>query len=1037
MVLASLALTAASMDAAPATAKRYVEKIGGLQTTAFPGEGKACHVYGYFRFRAVKGVDSYEIRFNDRGAERSVVVAKPFPEDDVKTPYGTIRAGKGMHQDIYTAVHSSLGNCDVDFASRATNVRLIYHRAGTHIDGTVTKACDAGRCGVKGVKVTARNPKGGAKSATTNAAGYYSIEVKPGRYVVKPRRAKLTFAPKHRNVAAKRGTTVKADFKVREKGKRASLTVRVEPKDPELTLREGENGDLEPASTSVTVTVTNSGRETAESVTLDNLRITWDDPRAKAPKPLPLAQTAGPAPGSLGDLEPGQSASATYAIEARGDGRFTVAAQAAAEDPIGPVAGRGSAAVKSTSPVLFMYARVDRRVESPQARGLFVAGTAFTIRVRLQNRSYTKTVAVHPFAPGLAGNAYDGSIQPAGKPFQVGPAIEKPAAVKPARFYVLKPREERLLDVIVRTNSGVDPSLGPAGSRAIVTFEKPTASEYRPKTGRLIKLDDELVGIASDARTHQISLLLGEPAPSPFSALRAAYNFTSGAAVGVAYSLAGMVRAVFWDLPLFAIYGSSALAQTVTERVAELWRAAERERGARARFRAVMQEGKRQLLQDFERLGRVPSQLDRAAVNAFTGAERRVSRVARQWYEGDWQSAATDIGLATGRTAGDLVLADLAFARAVAILPRLKPVQKAVEAGKATRARAARAAVEALTRVAQPAQRVMRFLNGGRIKPGFIFKARELIHLYGLTRRQSRFLAALAKRHQVLITVRSRGAGAIKWLKKKAAYVKPEWVKIKNVNRIDVEYLGFHPSHLDSVVVNTRLPARDEVIQRLNRAGVTDPVERQAVLQRLDDRTFELTTDAPGYYRQISGYASTNRNVSSRFNWKDNHLDPKGRGGQRTTARFKLREEGAPGNQVVRVSVEGGGFKRLTGDNDLVSITKADGTPLSNDELVEILDQLRGPPICIQHPATDTWVRGGAADFAEKRKQLGSGNPVQFAPDGRARMVRFNGKRSWFSSALRYTLHWDGGYRHIGNYGSPVNTRPQRPFRAPVPCFAG
>ncbi|KAA0274128.1 MAG: hypothetical protein EDQ89_02835 [Acidobacteria bacterium] len=1025
--------------AGPAEATTYEVKIGGLQKIVLPGTPPACHAYGVLRFPAIKGVDSYTLVFNDAyygGAERSVTVSAPFPEDNFETPYGTIKAGGGVHQKVYTALHSGSGDCSVDMASRLSNVRMIYSRGGSHIAGWVTKACDTGRCGIKGVKVVAKRRGGsGGASATTSSLGYYTMKVKPGDYNVAPRDRKVTFSPDHRKVKVKKESTANASFSAREKGKNASLTVAVRPDHPELNVEEQPGGELKPASTAVRVVVTNTGNDTATDVNLGRLRIEWDEKGVKAPEPLPLAQTLGPIPGSLGDLDPGESGTVVYAVEARGDGWFELTARASGTDPDGAVSGRGSAKVKSSSPVLFMYARVDRRVESKDAPGLFTAGTAFTVRLRLQNRSYSKYVAVEPIAPGLAGNAHDGSVQEAGKPIQVGPSIESMRAVNQARYEVLKPRQNLLLDVVVRTHAE-DPADLQDGTRAIVSFTKPGALLWDRKKGTVTKLDPARVALAPDAPLHIVGVDQSTPSPSPFDPLRAVSNFSTGALVGIAQSLVGVVRGIFYDLPLLAWHGSSAMAQSMIERTAELWRAAKRERGARAKFDAVMTEGKRQLLADFRKLGEVPGKLRRAANEAYDGVGKKMTAIANQWYAGDWEGAALDMGLATGRTAGDIVLADLALARAIAVAGRVPAVVRAAEKVKTSAQKAGRRAAEAFTRRAQSAERVARFV-ATKLKTGYVFnKLEELTPLFGLTRNQARFLAKLAKERQVLITVRSRGAGALKWLRKKAAYVKPEWIKIKTVNRIDTEYLGFHPSHLDSVVVNKNLPTEAEVVARLDAAGVTDPVERAAVLQRRKDRQFELDTDEPGYVKQLEGYASSNAEVKSDFNWKDNQLDPKGRGSKKSTAQFRMTEEGNPGNVVVRVKVgKRGGYKRVTGDNDVVSITKADGTPLSNDELVEILDELRGPPMCIQHPATDTWVRGGAADFAAKRKELSKERPVQFAPDGKARLVEFVDAASWFKSALEYNVAWAGGYRHIGNYPAPSYTKPQKPFRSPAPCF--
>ena len=122
---------------------------------------------------------------------------------------------------------------------------------------------------------------------------------------------------------------------------------------------------------------------------------------------------------------------------------------------------------------------------------------------------------------------------------------------------------------------------------------------------------------------------------------------------------------------------------------------------------------------------------------------------------------------------------------------------------------------------------------------------------------------------------------------------------------------------------------------------------------------------------------------------------------------------------VINRSLDGGRYRSVTGDIDLVSMTHADNTPLTPAEHEALLKELRGPPMYIQHPETATWIKKGEHDFGKKHSELSKDNPAQFAPDGNVRMVTYDKLKSCFTSNLLYTVFWTGGYRNIGRYPLP------------------
>ncbi len=288
-----------------------------------------------------------------------------------------------------------------------------------------------------------------------------------------------------------------------------------------------------------------------------------------------------------------------------------------------------------------------------------------------------------------------------------------------------------------------------------------------------------------------------------------------------------------------------------------------------------------------------------------------------------------------------------------------------------------------------------------------------------MSRKQAEYLARLCKKNGILVAARSRASESLTWISK-GAYVKPEFIKIKNVNHYDVEYLGYSEKNIGRVVIRKNIPSEDAVRTALQNNGITDQATIDAVLERRAQRAEELATDDPGYAKQLEGYANTREDVPTKFNWNDNGLDPADAQSNKTTnVKYQVKDEPAgSGDLVLEVSPEGGkGFNSVTGDIDLVSITYANGTPLSAADHQRLLQELRGPPMFIQHPETATWTKKGQFDFDKKHDELSKDDPVQFGADGKARQVKYIKEHSYFGSNSQYTVAWDGGYRYTGREG--------------------
>ncbi len=979
---------------------------------------------GYIRFAAIKGVTSLTVVFNDAaygGAEQRVSVFAdaegnwPGDHPDDWETYPDLVPPKGEHQIGWTGgAYFGPGECqpdNSDYSTRMTNAHTEYYREGEYIDGQVIGPCEDGACPpAKGVKVSAKGSGGG--SDTTQSSGRYSIKVKKGSYTVVPNKGNLQFNPKSKKVTVGTNKTGRADFTVG--GGPAKLDIEVVPKQSPINVSDSPEQDG-PAQTTVDVTVRNTGKDTATGVALKDLGIAWDVKDVKAPDPLPLKQVGPPSVVELGDIPSGESATSEFLVEATGDGTFKLKAEATGQDSTGQsIKGEGKATIKAESPLLFIYTRPEASVPSPDAPELIKAGTALSVRVRLWNRSYKETLAVMPFQVGLEGNLLGGYLQKAGLPIQGPDQIDDIDLVyKANNVVVLQPRESRLLDAVFRTTySDPTSAAGGGGTRGAANFPKPATKIYNPENGKLTDVAPEDVAFSAGSERHEFSIDDRPPDAPPFggwtdgAAEFAA--FTKGAVTGVAYSVIGTIKGIPDFLKLVGT-GGQAYLQMVTERQAELWTAVRESKDAHEAFDQYVQKQFEFMLRDFEAVGKVPGALKNALDGFDKASQEHLNRLANEWAAGRWVEAAEELGQGAGQIAGDVALGDVIIAKAFAALPRLNKVVQAANKAAAKAATKLKPVVSAFTAKAQSAVRAMKFIKT-KLKPGFIADFEALEVLYGLTHAQARFMAVLAKTEGILIAVRSRGSGALKWIEDFKAYVKPEWIKLKNVNHYDVEFLNYNAADLDRVVINRNLPTDAELTARLDAAGITDQVTRDEVFKRLESRNKELTTDEPGYAKWIEANAATGNEIETKFNWGDNGLDPAATG-KKTRAKFVIADDPPPGNLMV--SIDGGPIRPVTGDVDIVGLTKADGTPLDNTTHARILQILAGPPMYIQHPETSTWFKDGLFDFAAKHSELAKDLPIQFAPDGLARVIKYVQGKSFFQSKLNYFVHWEGGYRHL------------------------
>jgi hypothetical protein len=298
----------------------------------------------------------------------------------------------------------------------------------------------------------------------------------------------------------------------------------------------------------------------------------------------------------------------------------------------------------------------------------------------------------------------------------------------------------------------------------------------------------------------------------------------------------------------------------------------------------------------------------------------------------------------------------------------------------------------------------------------------QIRRLWAVTDRAVENLGRLAKEKKLLISIRARSAESLRWIEEFRAVFKPEKIKIKNVSEIDTKWLGYADSDLGRVIVKEDLLSEVELAQRLTNAGLdaTKP-EWIAAFQRRALRAKELTSDAEGYVKYLKARAEKGR-LDVGFNYRDNF--PAGTAQELPTVRdfrnFSMPPiEGRPGSFEVLLEDTGGVLRPVTGDIDIVAITKADGSFLTVEERLEIYRILQDmPDVNAVHPESATWIAAGDATRWQVLSDHFPGTPkddgllLQFGPDAVARPAYLDPNLSYIDEVTGQTkIYYQGGYK--------------------------
>jgi PKD repeat protein len=778
--------------------------------------------------------------------------------------------------------------------------------------------------------------------------------------------------------------------------------------DPAELILDEDVEDPEPVKVTATLTFTNT---TSSPLTDINLR-SLDTERTVVGQPLKITQTGGVKPdpidglpllATLGAGKTSKAFKATFLVEDDGDIKFSSVATAADEENK-TVTGAVEKILK-VAPVKYIELTVE--VATPQPGTTLKAGDEIVLNGTIKNLSNTAKLELGPLYPYVDGNTGLMSL-----------AYEAPAPnpeeFVPAGNLTLDVAETKTFQVRIKTNFSDPRNYGAqptGGTRAMLRFEPWGVATEADGSETLLRTFEEewALNKKPDAQVRaesadlkvlasiddSIALPLLEIEYLSLGIAKGAVKGTFNAAIALLYSIPDLVKMPYTIIRATAAY-QSKVWDSFTEAERDLfvdeWSFL---------IVSVLQRNVTMGLRDTDALY--------DEVNAYVG--KTMIDLANEWETGDYVSVAeqyTSVGSEIiGSVMLPIALAKLAKTpRAAAALAR---AQKAIQARMAPLLTTARE-----LRYVDNVLPVLKALENGAE-----LNLDEIAKLYGISADEVAELQRLADKYKFLITVRSRHASSIKWIKKFGAMLKPEALKIKTVTELDVR-LGYKFDDIGSLTFKKPDPLRtleqnggklDDLVESFVQGkGFTKGTkEYDNAINRMETRIKEW-----GKYELEYKRASERGWIETSFNYEGNAIPDTRTGLEKGKfTGFKLQQVG-PDEFRVLLKNRKGKFVPVTGDIDPIAFTHTDGSPLTPKQHKQLLDEMRESQLLIaQHGESASFTKGGV-DFTVG--QFKPGEPgLQFAPNtGQSRVVRIDPSKSRWANAEDYNLHWEGGYIDAG-----------------------
>ncbi|MBI4640023.1 MAG: hypothetical protein HY731_04980 [Candidatus Tectomicrobia bacterium] len=329
---------------------------------------------------------------------------------------------------------------------------------------------------------------------------------------------------------------------------------------------------------------------------------------------------------------------------------------------------------------------------------------------------------------------------------------------------------------------------------------------------------------------------------------------------------------------------------------------------------------------------------------------------------------------------------------------------------------------------------VPRTLRG--LKSGVIENFVEIAKKFGINEKTLMDAIELAKKRGINIMARYRHQKSIWWNEVRGAFGKFEQVKTKNVNQIDIDFLGYDPDDLAAIVVKHKYDvglkgytraelnrilqgSQKEVKERIlklgNRVGIPDE-EWELVLERYAKRVKESDKDyiqfmemsKKGKAEMGFRYTPNDLDVDPNMKTYDFHIDDKGRMWVRDP---DYQNPGNPRHGIPEdPDAPAEGFRRVTGDTDLVDVRKGNGVHLeTEEERLGTWQDLQNSELDSKHMDSASWANQEAKpEFLEAHK-CGKEPLLQICFSGELRVTCIVNWMSWPGAGSATRIIYENG----------------------------
>lgn len=762
-----------------------------------------------------------------------------------------------------------------------------------------------------------------------------------------------------------------------------------------FTLPDSDDGEA-PTDVTVSEKILNRSGATVDTLTAQALDLLTVDPKA-AHLPFPVTVTSGPtyAPGFTGTLADGASTTVTWTLHVVKNidlrVRDLVLSHSADGGPNDVSLGEDVLDVRPAHELLL-------KVTNDGGTGPVKTGHPFTLTGTVTNLDQSRPLDLDPLIPDFAGNAGGQAARTHGSPTVDG--FVPPVAGR------LDAGEQKTFTVTVQT-------IKEAGTRGTVTWAP--AGKVVNTDGTLSALAGKDIRVADGTTPMTLHLDDKDPAPIATTATERAWVFSAEALAAMRDWCANGLHAITdWRGGLSSIGSGLVAAGGIAVKNVQAYAVGVtfvRSVTGVAFFWAFLSDAQRRQFVD-------EIVLDVGATNAawkeFTGGINSavysylltyVTAVA----QGDLLRVAQLRGQAVGTGLPEglsLFLPDLILNKVARGLSWGTRVAGGVKDSTVARAISLGEKVKESNLILKAAKAV----QGARVGTDLLADGAKILRTqYGMAARDIGALRYWAQKNNLLIAVRQRSELTLKWLKEKAV-LKPELIKIKNVDEIDTHYLGYLAHDEGSVVF--REPLDKKLVQAKIRSA---PLEvREAIAKRYGQRVKEWKK----YEKQYKSWSGTVQDLG---------FDKAAQGvAEKTKSKLRHFNLGEPvkvhgGGEYYRVMIGDahGTLRRVTGDIDVVAITLADGRVPSAAVRARLYEDLQ-EAIGMQHGETLSWILNGELLSKVKAGLLADHLPGRellavFGPDGGCRAAYFDPKLTIFNSQTG-----EAAATFIGAYSTPL-----------------